>query len=230
MLFNSFEFVFLFLPIVLAGFLVLGQMGRGLWACSWLALASIVFYGYWAPEYLILLLTSIVVNFALGREIQKALSQEAKSRGRAWLVLAVILNLSALAYFKYANFLVENLNLALGSPLTFARVILPIGISFFTFTQIAYLVDTFQGKVRETNPVHYLLFVTYFPHLIAGPILHHSEMMPQFREPTTFKFHRGHFLSGLLVFLIGLFKKVILADGIQPYVSPVFDARSEERV
>ena len=224
MLFNSFEFAFGFLPITLACFFALSRIGRGLWACGWLALASIFFYGYWAPEYLILLLTSIFANYAFGTAIQKTLVQKSRLRGKQCLSLAILLNLSALAYFKYANFLVDNLNLALGNQFDLARVVLPIGISFFTFTQIAYLVDTYQGKVRETNPIHYLLFVTYFPHLIAGPILHHAEMMPQFREQATFHFSRANFLSGMLVFLIGLFKKVILADSIQPYVEPVFDA------
>ncbi len=224
MLFNSLEFVFAFMPIVFAGFLVLGRMGLGLWSCGWLALASIFFYGFWAPEYILLLLTSIIANYSFGAVIQKSLSENLKTRGKMWLGLAIVLNLSALAYFKYINFLFANLNLALDTPLVFAEVILPIGISFFTFTQIAYLVDTYHGKVRETNPIHYLLFVTYFPHLIAGPILHHAEMMPQFRKRKTFTFSRANFLSGLLVFLIGLFKKVILADGIQPYVGPVFDA------
>lgn len=224
MLFNSFEFVFVFLPIVLAGFLVFGRIGYGLGACGWLALASIFFYSYWAPEYLLLLFISVTINYAFGSTIQNAHLQQSKSRGKTWLVFAIVLNLSTLAYFKYANFFVDNLNLVLSNQLDFSKVILPIGISFFTFTQIAYLVDTYQGKVQETNPVHYLLFVTYFPHLIAGPILHHSEMMPQFRERATFTFSRANFLSGLLVFLIGMFKKVILADGIQPYVGPVFDA------
>lgn len=224
MLFNSFEFFFGFLPVVLAGFLVLGRLGLGLCACGWLAVGSIFFYGYWAPEYVLLLLISIATNYAFGTAIQKALSRGIKPRGKAWLVLAIVMNLSALAYFKYVNFMVDNLNLIFGQRLEFAKVILPIGISFFTFTQIAYLVDIYQGKVREANLIHYVLFVTYFPHLIAGPILHHAEMMPQFREGSTFRFSRMNFLSGLLVFLIGLFKKVILADSIQPYVGPVFDA------
>ena len=159
-----------------------------------------------------------------GSEIQKAITKESNIKGKRILAFAIAINLLTLVYFKYANFLVENLNSVLGNQITLAKVILPIGISFFTFTQIAYLVDTYQGKVRETNLIHYLLFVTYFPHLIAGPILHHSEMMPQFQEKKTFSFSRTNFLSGFLVFLIGMFKKVVLADGIQPYVGPVFDA------
>lgn len=224
MLFNSFEFALIFLPIVFAGFIIIIQKGRWAWACSWLALASITFYGYWAPEYLFLLFISITTNYILGSEIQKATLKESSLKGKGILAFAITINLLTLIYFKYANFLIENLNIALDNQIHLARVILPIGISFFTFTQIAYLVDTYQGKVRETNPIHYLLFVTYFPHLIAGPILHHSEMMPQFQERKTFSFSQTNFLSGFLVFLIGMFKKVILADGIQPYVGPVFDA------
>jgi len=224
MLFNSFEFSFGFLPFILIGFLILGKMRNGLLACSWLALGSVFFYAYWIPEYLLLLLTSITVNYALGGLIHKKIKFDSRLQAKSWLIFAIIINIFALGYFKYANFLVDNLNLFSGSEIKLAHITLPIGISFFTFTQIAYLVDTYQGKVRETNPIHYLLFVTYFPHLIAGPILHHAEMMPQFRDQVTFCFNRVNFLSGLAVFLIGLFKKVILADSIQPYVAPVFDA------
>lgn len=224
MLFNSFEFVLGFLPICLGGFLLLARLDRPLAACAWVAVGSVLFYGYWAPEYLLLLGISVAGNYRFGMLIMRAVIDGSRRRSHRLLVAAIVCNLGALAYFKYANFFVDNLNVALGLHWSFARVVLPIGISFFTFTQIAYLVDTHQGKVRETNPIHYLLFVTYFPHLIAGPILHHAEMMPQFRDHATFRFNRENFLSGTVVFLIGLFKKVVLADGIQPYVSPVFDA------
>jgi len=224
MLFNSFEFVLVYLPFALAGFYVLGHLGVALAACGWLAFGSLVFYGYWAPEYIVLLLASIAFNFRLGEAILRALQGGRGSRAKFILATAVFANLAVLAYFKYANFFVSNFETLSGLHFDLPKIVLPIGISFFTFTQIAYLVDTYQGKVRETNPIHYLLFVTYFPHLIAGPILHHAEMMPQFREPKNFTFSQSVFLSGLLVFLIGLFKKVVLADGIQPYVGPVFDA------
>jgi len=111
-----------------------------------------------------------------------------------------------------------------GTGFQLERILLPIGISFFTFTQIAYLVDAYQGKARESNPVHYLLFVSYFPHLIAGPILHHSEMMPQFADRRTYRFDVTNFGIGAAFFFIGLLKKVVLADGVQPFVGPVFDA------
>lgn len=204
--------------------MVLGRSGLHRAACGWLALASLFFYGYWAPEYLFLLLASVTGNYVLGQAILRALTEARQRPAKILLSCAVALNIGALGYFKYANFFVDTLSYVMAIHIEISRVILPIGISFFTFTQIAYLVDTFQGKVRETNPIHYLLFVTYFPHLIAGPILHHAEMMPQFRDTATYRFSRESFLSGTFVFLIGLFKKVVLADGIQPYVGPVFDA------
>jgi len=117
-----------------------------------------------------------------------------------------------------------------GTGFQLERILLPIGISFFTFTQIAYLVDAYQGKARESNPVHYLLFVSYFPHLIAGPILHHSEMMPQFADRRTYRFDVTNFGIGAAFFFIGLLKKVVLADGVQPFVAPVFEADPSYRL
>jgi D-alanyl-lipoteichoic acid acyltransferase DltB (MBOAT superfamily) len=224
MLFNSFEFALGFLPVVLGAYFALGYQGKYIWACAWLALGSVFFYGYWAPQYVVLMLASISLNYSIGRWIQRSLRTADDALALKTLRLGIITNLVALGYFKYAGFFVANIEAAFGLGLPEVHVLLPIGISFFTFTQIAYLVDTYQRKVKETNPVHYLLFVTYFPHLIAGPILHHAEMMPQFREKATFRFQSDNLLSGLVVFLIGLFKKVVLADGIQPFVGPVFEA------
>ena len=135
-------------------------------------------------------------------------------------------NLLVLAYFKYANFFLGSLNHLTGAALTLGEIILPLGISFFTFTQIAFLADVYFGKVREYNFVHYSLFVTYFPHLIAGPVLHHAEMMPQFRRAETYRFSFENAAVGLTIFAIGLFKKVMLADPMGVYARPVFDAAS----
>lgn len=146
------------------------------------------------------------------------------SRKKQLLVVAIVANLMLLGYFKYANFFVSSINSVADAHWELAKIILPLGISFFTFTQIAYLVDTYQGKVKEYNFVHYTLFVTYFPHLIAGPILHHKEMMPQFGHPSIYRFNYENMAVGLTIFFIGLFKKVILADGIAEYVGPVFGA------
>jgi alginate O-acetyltransferase complex protein AlgI len=139
-----------------------------------------------------------------------------------WLTLAIVSNLGLLGYFKYANFFVINLQGLLDANWHFAEVMLPIGISFYSFTQIAYLVDTWGGKVREARAVHYGLFVSYFPHLIAGPVLHHAQMMPQFENAETYRFNAANFTAGAAVLALGLFKKIILADGIAPYADAVF--------
>lgn len=219
MLFTTALFVLVFLPLVLAGFFVFGRFNRGL-AAAWLFLASLFFYGYWMPEYTLLLLASIAVNFRVGIGIARAHRAERGARG--WLVAGLVFNLGLLAYFKYANFFIDNLNVAMGLNWQVVEVVLPIGISFYTFTQIAFLVDSYRRKVSEFNPVHYGLFVTYFPHLIAGPVLHHAQMMPQFAQAQTYAWNGGHVAAGLAIFALGLFKKVVLADGLSPYADAVF--------
>jgi len=223
-LFNSYEFLFGFLPVCLAGFYLLARLGL-LYACtSWLTLASLFFYGYWNPKYLFLLLASIVVNFYFGKAISRLRHEGQARASRQVLVIAVTANLATLAYFKYANFFLESMRQFTGLDIPLAGIVLPLGISFFTFTQIAFLVDTNQGKASEPRFVPYALFVTYFPHLIAGPVLHHAEMMPQFGEKSTYRFQVENFAIGVAFFLVGLFKKVVLADEVQPFVGPVFEA------
>lgn len=223
MLFNSYGFIFLFFPVVLLGFFQLARVSHT-YAAGWLAAASLFFYGYWNLAYVGLLLGSVMCNYAFGMWIAKAgVKQDALLQKRL-LVVALAANLLLLAYYKYANFFLGNINSVAGAHLSLGEIILPLGISFFTFTQIAFLVDTYQGKVKEYNFIHYTLFVTYFPHLIAGPVLHHKEMMPQFAHASTYRFNYENMAVGLTIFFIGLFKKVILADGISEYVEPVFSA------
>ena len=224
MLFTSYEFLFFFFPLTCAVFFALcaGRAARA--ATAWLALMSVVFYGYWSPRYVVLLLASVTVNFYAGQWLLKCRAGPSRVSARHVLIAALGLNLAALAYFKYANFFVDTLRAASGIDFAISAVMLPIGISFFTFTQIAFLVDTYQGKVSEARFLPYLLFVTYFPHLIAGPVLHHAEMMPQFGRKETYRFRLDSVLSGLTLLLIGLVKKIVLADGIQPFVAPAFDA------
>jgi D-alanyl-lipoteichoic acid acyltransferase DltB (MBOAT superfamily) len=220
-LFNSHAFIFLFLPLTLLVFFALGRFSAKL-AAGWLAAASLFFYGWWSPAYVALLLVSILFNFTAGSAIVRA-AADARYCKRL-LTAAIIANLALLAYYKYANFFVANYNAVTGAGLGVAEVVLPLGISFFTFTQIAFLVDAYQGKVREYNLVHYGLFVTYFPHLIAGPILHHGEMMPQFAQREIYRPQYDLIAAGLTLFVLGLAKKVLIADGVAPYVGPVFDA------
>jgi len=227
MLFNSYAFIFGFLPITLIGFFWLGRSSQRL-AALWLAAASVFFYGWWDVRYVVLLLTSVAFNFGagqlIGRRVTGERSEPVSPSAKILLVAAIAVNLAFLIYFKYANFFVDNLNHLTGSTWTFAQVVLPLGISFFTFTQIAFLVDTYQGKVKEFNFVHYALFVTYFPHLIAGPVLHHKQMMPQFRHPDIYRISLESFNIGLTIFIIGLAKKVLLADQFALYANPVFNA------
>jgi D-alanyl-lipoteichoic acid acyltransferase DltB (MBOAT superfamily) len=186
-----------------------------------LGIASLYFYGFRDFKYLLpIILSSVCFNFFAGRILFRR-------RDRHLLFLFVAFNLLLLGYFKYANFFIGTLAALLPiAPVPTLEIILPIGISFFTFTQIAFLVDTFQGKAQEYKFHHYLLFVTFFPHLIAGPILHHKEMMPQFRDQQTYKLKPPMFMLGLSWFVAGLFKKVVLADAVGVYVAPVFDTAS----
>jgi alginate O-acetyltransferase complex protein AlgI len=223
MLFNSYAFILGFFPVTFFVFFALARKSHKA-AAAWLMLASFFFYGWWSPRYVLLLALSILFNFGIGTWIQRLLKSGSPGRARAALAFGVVGDLLLLGYFKYANFFVDNLNHALGTHWALAEIILPLGISFYTFTQIAYLADAAQGKVREYNLVHYALFVTYFPHLIAGPILHHAEMMPQFGRPETYRMRWDNIAVGLTIFFIGLFKKTVLADGIAPHSTSVFDA------
>lgn len=221
MLFTSGEFLFLFLPITLLVFFATARfVGKGA-AAAWLALASLVFYGYWRLEHTLLLVASIAFNYAFGEWILRARERQ-PSATRGLLTVAIAANLAALAYFKYADFFIGTVAELSGRDIPLLGVVLPLGISFFTFTQIAYLVDVYRGKVVERNPVHYALFVTYFPHLIAGPVLHHAEMMPQFRLAEIYRPRLRSFTIGLAFLALGLVKKVLVADSVAPVANMVF--------
>jgi D-alanyl-lipoteichoic acid acyltransferase DltB (MBOAT superfamily) len=220
MLFNSFPFIGIYLPAVLVVFFLLSRRSPAA-GTLWLAAASLGFYGYWNPAYLPLLLGSIAMNFTAGRLLCSPTLAHAR---KAVLIGAVALNLGLLGYYKYANFFIDNVDAVAGLHLAVGKIILPLGISFFTFTQIAFLVDACRGEAREAKIIPYVLFVTYFPHLVAGPILHHKEMMPQFAERSTFRFDPEKLAAGLVIFVIGLFKKTCLADNIAAYATPVFSA------
>jgi D-alanyl-lipoteichoic acid acyltransferase DltB (MBOAT superfamily) len=223
MLFNSYSFIFLFLPVTLCVFFVVGSR-RHMYGAAWLTLASLFFYGWWNPVYVALLLISIGVNYCVGLLLAKDGRPAWASGKKTLLIAGISADLLLLGYYKYANFFLSSINSIAGAQWGFGEIILPLGISFFTFTQIAFLVDTYQGKVKEYNLIHYALFVTYFPHLIAGPVLHHKEMMPQFANPGTYRCNHDDIAVGLTFFAIGLFKKGILADGIAPFATEGFAA------
>ena len=245
MLFNSYGFIFLFLPVVLLGFFRLARIHHA-YSAAWLAASSLFFYGYWNPAYVGLLLISIVCNYAFGMWIGKAgygmrdtgygmrdagygirdtgyKSGARRVSKKQMLTLAIAANLLLLGYYKYANFFLSSIDTVTGSTWQIGDIMLPLGISFFTFTQIAFLVDTYQGKVKEYNFIHYLLFVTYFPHLIAGPVLHHKDMMPQFAHQATYRINWDNVATGLLLFTLGLCKKTLWADSLAPFATAIFD-------
>jgi alginate O-acetyltransferase complex protein AlgI len=223
MLFNSFEFISVFMPVTILGFVVLGRMHAAL-AGGWLTIASLFFYGWWNPRYVALLVGSIVFNYALSTWIARASIESRRPRQKLLLTIAIAVDLLVLGYYKYANFFVSNVNALASTHWTIGQIILPLGISFFTFTQISFLVDTYRGEVTTRNFLHYALFVTYFPHLIAGPVLHHSEMMPQFARAATYRLHAENLAVGFAIFSIGLFKKVIVADNVAFYSTAAFDS------
>lgn len=223
MLFNSYSFLLAYLPLTLLGFFLCGRLGKTAGA-AWLAACSLFFYAWWDYHYLALLLASICANYAAGSHIAR---NAGSRRGRQALTLAVAANLGLLGYYKYADFFLSSANAVLGSDWPVLGIILPIGISFFTFTQIAFLADAYAGKVKETRFVYYVLFVSYFPHLIAGPVLHHKEMMPQFDEDRNYRPHAADFAIGLSIFAIGLAKKVLIADNLAAYVTPAFDPAAD---
>lgn len=215
MLFNSMVFIAGFLPVVLLGFILLAGSGRQRYAAIWLTLASLVFYGWWNPAYVPLLIGSMVGNYLVGGYLMRRPS-------RSVLVLGVAANVGLLAYYKYTGFLFGTLDDAFGLGWSVGDIILPLAISFFTFQQIAYLVDAHDGEVSEHDFVNYCLFISFFPQLIAGPITHHGEMLKQFNDSSTFRLRIDNISLGLTVFVLGLFKKVILADPLGENASPIF--------
>ncbi|WP_020398174.1 MBOAT family O-acyltransferase [Kordiimonas gwangyangensis] len=223
MLFNSYEFIFAFLPVTLAAYyLLVGWYGRAV-AFSWLLVSSLFFYGWWNPAYLGLLVPMILLNYLFGYLVSGQARKSGHTR-RAWLWLAVIINLGTIAYFKYAGFLMSVASDISGEAFVIEAIALPLAISFFTFQQIAYLVDCYRTGRCEKSLRDYALFISFFPQLIAGPIVHHSEIMPQFAHNRIREKTRSNLAVGFTIFAVGLFKKCVLADNLAPFATGVFTA------
>jgi alginate O-acetyltransferase complex protein AlgI len=218
-LFNSYEFLLAFLPAVVIGYFAIARLSA-LAANAFLAVASVCFYAWWKLDFVWILAASVMVNFVVGHKLSR--DAAAGHRGRAILIPGIVFNLGLLGYYKYADFFIANVNAATGAHLGLLHVALPLGISFFTFTQIAYLVDAWKGKAAEYSATNYLLFVTFFPHLLAGPIIHHKEMMPQFADDRLKRFDWENFARGLALFSLGLGKKVLVADTLAPWANSGF--------
>jgi D-alanyl-lipoteichoic acid acyltransferase DltB (MBOAT superfamily) len=215
MVFSSLEFIYLFLPVTLAGFFLLRRFDSERGIIAWLIAASLFFYGWWNPWYLVLLIGSVLINYGLHRVLSQLKDP--------WVLgLGIAANLLVLAYYKYADFFISNVNALTGLDYALAGVALPLAISFFTFQQISFLYDTYRGDLVECDFPRYALFIVFFPQLIAGPIVLQKDTIPQFTL-SVFKNRMGVNLSvGLTLFVIGLFKKIVLADGLVPYVSTAF--------
>ena len=221
MLFNSYEFLFLFLPITFILYFYLLSQRLILGAKIFLVVASLFFYGYWNFSYVPLILLSIFVNYSVGLSLVN--HEKIKLSSKSILIFGILFNVGLLGYFKYTDFLIENFNGIFEANVPLMHIILPLGISFFTFTQIAFLVDAYRREAKEYSLVNYMLFVTYFPHLLAGPILHHKEMMPQFASKYNWVKNYRNIALGLFIFSIGLFKKVVIADTFAPWATAGFD-------
>jgi alginate O-acetyltransferase complex protein AlgI len=216
MLFNSYPFLLIYLPVVLLVFFGFSKMHLTRAAKGWLLLSSLFFYSYWDVHYLPLLAGSIIFNYGCGSWI---LSTKQLVFKKAFLISGIGGDLALLFYFKYYNFFLSSV---LGDSHQLMEVILPLGISFFTFTQIAYLVDTYQHKAEQCDVISYGLFVTIFPHLIAGPILHHKDMLKQFNSLRMHVLSWPNLAQGTFLFVLGLFKKVVIADSLAEFVKPIF--------
>lgn len=220
MLFNSYEFIFIFLPIVVIIYFFLNKKALFITSKIWLIIASLFFYAWWNVKFLPLIIVSIIVNYSIGRIL--VFSKEPVTR-KAVIITGVCFNIGLLGYFKYADFFIANMNMMLVNDLPLLQLGLPLAISFFTFQQIAYIVDTYKKKNNDTGFLNYILFVSFFPQLIAGPIVHHKEIMPQFDKHSHTSVNYKNLAIGLFIFSIGLFKKVVLADAFAVWATEGFD-------
>ena len=222
MLFNSYGFLFVFLPATLFGFYLLGPISRTS-AIRWLILASLVFYGCWRPVNVLIIAPSIVINFIIASILLRLNEDEgARRTSKAILLLGISFNVLFLGVFKYTDFVSGSINDIFGTNLILRHIILPLGISFITFQKIAFLIDIQAGRIKSFTFQDYCIFVLFFPQLIAGPIVHYREMMPQFHAAPC-RFDKENVAVGLTLLLFGLFKKVVFADSIAQYVTPIYN-------
>jgi len=227
LLFNSYEFIFFFLPLTFFIYFYLNakrltEAGKG-----FLVLASLFFYAWWNIKYLPLILVSMLVNYTIGRELAKHSVNRRRYSPKKLLIAGIGFNVGLLAYFKYMDFFIINVNRALNTQIPLLHLALPLAISFYTFQQIAYLVDSYRNETKEYDFLNYAVFVTFFPQLIAGPIVHHSEMMPQFAELKNKVKNYYNIALGLFIFSLGLFKKVVIADTFAIWATQGFDVVKE---
>ena len=224
MLFNSYEFIFFFLPLTFFIYFYLNKKRLTEVSKGFLVFASLFFYSWWNIAYLPLILVSMLFNYVLGNQLSKYGQKKKRCCSRkALLAFGITVNLALLGYFKYSDFFIENLNTVFDTDISLLHLALPLAISFYTFQQIAYLVDSYRSETKEYDFLNYAVFVTFFPQLIAGPIVHHSEMMPQFANIRNKVINYRNIALGLFIFSMGLFKKVVIADTFAVWATNGFD-------
>lgn len=228
MLFSSFVFIFVFLPVSLALTYGAAKVFKGKWVARLaLTVLSLAFYAWWRPAQTPILVGSILFNFVVGDFIQKAVAQEKQRTATLWLVLGLGADLGLLGWFKYANFVADNVAMITGNPSTLDTIALPLAISFFTFQKVAYLVDSYRGEARKMSLLDFSLFASFFPQLLAGPIVHYKEIVPQLQSRRFGRLIWRNIMIGLVIFAIGLFKKTVIADTLAAHANPLFSSVSQ---
>lgn len=210
MIFNSIDFIFLFLPITILGYFILNNFKKYQLSKVYLVLCSLFFYGYYNKWYLLIVISSLIVNFFIGNMIHKYNSEIIKRK--VFLILGITFNLGLLGYFKYYDFFINNVNKVFNTNFKIFNILLPLGISFFTFQQLSFIIDSYRGTNIKYNFLNYSLFITFFPQLVAGPIVLPTEMLPQFDDEKNKVINYDNMSRGLYLFAIGLMKKVFIAD------------------
>ena len=223
MLFNSYEFIFFFLPITFFIYFYLNKKRLTELSKGFLVFASLFFYSWWNIAYLPLILASMLFNYAIGKQLSRYEKKKRCCSKKALLTIGIVFNLGLLGYFKYSDFFITNFNTMFGTEVPLLHLLLPLAISFYTFQQIAYLVDSYRSETKEYDFLNYAIFVTFFPQLIAGPIVHHAEMMPQFANVRNKVKNYHNIAIGFFIFSMGLFKKVVIADNFAVWATKGFD-------
>ncbi len=211
MIFSTYEFIFLFLPVTFFVYFILNRFDLNSIAKIWLIICSLYFYAQGSPDFFVFFLGSIVGNYIIGSTMARMEGNQ-KAQKKLLLLIGLAGNIGLLGYYKYTDFFIENYNLLTGSSYALKHIVLPIGISFFTFQLIAFLVDSYRGETKQYDIINYLLFITFFPQLIVGPIIHHGEIVPQFENKANLKINYDNVAKGIFLFSIGCAKKILLAD------------------
>lgn len=223
MIFSTYRFILVFLPVTFGVYFLLNRFRYYTISKIWLVLASFYFYAQGSPDFFPFFLASVVGNYVVGSCLVR-MDGEQHTQRKLLLLLGILANVGLLGYYKYTDFFIENWNLLTGSEIALRHIVLPIGISFFTFQLIAFLVDSYRGETKQYDIINYLLFITFFPQLIVGPIIHHAEVVPQFEDEKNLKLNPDHVAAGLFLFSIGCAKKILLADPLTTDAQSFFGA------